>query len=397
MPHIIFHVDVNNAFLSWTAVDLLSKGLEEDIRKIPSVIGGDERLRHGVVLAKSPVAKKYGIITGESLYMARKKCPNLKVFLGDYDLYQKQSDNLFAYLSQYTPDLEKFSIDECYMDMSNTNYLYKDLMEVAYKIKEEIKVRFGFTVNVGVGNNKLCAKMASDLLKPDKVNTIFKSEIETKMWPLPVNELYMVGKRSSEQLINLGIKTIGDLAKTDLKFLKKYFQSFATTMWEYANGIDESKVESHQSKNKCLSISTTLPQDISDKETITKILLKECHEIGLKLRKQGLYTKVIAITLRNSKFENYSHQEKLVNPTNITMEIYKTVLSLLDNGWKGEPIRNIGVRLSDFTDKLNIQLSLFDQVKDNPKNEKVQKLLDEINEKYHDIKVGPAIMINKDD
>lgn len=397
MPRIIFHVDVNNAFLSWTAVDLLRKGSKVDIREIPSVIGGDERLRHGVVLAKSPVAKKYGIVTGESLYAARKKCPNLEVFLGDYKLYQEESNKLFNYLSQYTPDIERFSIDECYLDMSNTSYLYVDLIELAYKIKDEIKRKFGFTVNVGIGNNKLCAKMASDLIKPDKVNTIFSDEIESKMWVLPVSDLYMVGKKSSEQLRKLGINTIGDLAKTDVKYLKKYFNSFATTMHEFANGIDNSKVESACSKNKCISISTTLPKDVSDKVTLRKILLKECHEVSLRLRKQGMYTKVIAITLRNSNFENYSHQEKLVNPTNITMDIYKVVLKLLDNSWKGEPIRNIGVRLSDFTERQSIQLSLFEEIKDSKKDEKIQKLLDQINEKYDNLKIGPAIMIDKDE
>lgn len=189
---IIFHIDVNNAFLSWTAVHKLKSGEKLDIRKIPSVIGGDEKTRHGIVLAKSPVAKKFGIKTAETLYSARKKCPNLKVFPSEFDWYYEQSNNMYNYLCTYTPIIERFSIDECFLDLTGTSLLYKNYEELAYKIKDDIKKQFGFTVNVGIGNNKLCAKMASDFEKPDKVHTLYKKEIQDKMWPLPIEDLFMV-------------------------------------------------------------------------------------------------------------------------------------------------------------------------------------------------------------
>ena len=224
---IIFHIDVNNAFLSWSAIDLLNKGYSLDIRKIPAIIGGDESKRRGIVLAKSPVAKKYGIVTAETIYSARKKCPSLQIFEANYKWYQKCSRDLMTYLSQYTPSLEQFSIDECFLDFTGTSFLYKDYFALAKKISKEIKEKFGFTVNIGIASNKLCAKMASDFEKPDKIHTLFKEEIPTKMWPLPVGDLFMVGKSTKEKLIKLGILTIGDLAKTPLSVLKKHFKNQA--------------------------------------------------------------------------------------------------------------------------------------------------------------------------
>lgn len=192
---IIFHVDVNNAFLSWSAVYLLKNGYKQDIRKIPSIIGGDEKQRHGIVLAKSPIAKKFGIVTAETIYQAKRKCPSLQMFPPNYKWYIEQSNLLVNYLKQFTPNLEKYSIDECFLDMTGTNYLYDDYLKLAYKMKEEIKEKFGFTVNIGIANNKLCAKMASDFEKPDKVHTLFKDEIEKKLWPLDVGDLFMCGKK----------------------------------------------------------------------------------------------------------------------------------------------------------------------------------------------------------
>ena len=216
---IIFHVDVNNAFLSWTAVKLLKEGYDTDIRTISSVIGGDEAKRSGIVLAKSPVAKKFGIVTAETLYSARKKCSFVKVFPPDYAWYYEQSRLFHDYLKQYTPNVEKYSVDEAFLDLSGMHYIYDDYEKLAYKIKNDIKEMFGFTVNVGIANNMLCAKMASDFEKPDKVHTLYDEEVKNKMWPLPIRDLFMVGRSTSSALEKLGIHTIGDLANTDISFL----------------------------------------------------------------------------------------------------------------------------------------------------------------------------------
>ena len=386
---IIFHIDVNNAFLSWTAVDLLEKGYPVDIRTIPAVIGGDEEKRKGIVTAKSPVAKKMGVVTAEPLFMARRKCPNLKVFPGDYQLYKKRSDELYQYFCTFTPTVERFSIDECFLDMTGTNLIYDDPIKLAYRMKEEIYSKFGYTVNIGIDNNKLCAKMASDFEKPNKVHTLFMNEIPTKMWPLPVSDLFMVGKASSQVLKDMGIKTIGDLAKMDVSILKRRFKSQGDMMHEYANGIDYSPVGERNTKNKSISVTETLEKDIEKVSEFKKILLRQADKVGKQARKEGIYATTIALIFKTSDFISYSHQIKLVNPTNVTEEIYKTCISILDKGWRGEPIRLLGIRLADFTNNNSKQVSIFDQDKD-IHNDKIQSVLDDITDKFGEGVIIPA-------
>ena len=372
---IIFHIDVNNAFLSWTAVKLLNEGYETDIRTIPSIIGGDESKRHGIILAKSPIAKKYGIKTAETIYSARKKCANLKIFPPEHDYYGASSKKLFNYLSKFSPNMEQISVDECFLDMSNTNYLYDNLIDLAYQIKEEVKKQFGITVNIGIGNNKLCAKMASDFEKPDKVHTLFEDEIKSKMWPLPVGELFMVGRKSAEKLEVLGIKTIGELATTDQNFLKKHFKSLGITMWEYANGIDNSKVINEYDSNKCISVSETFETDVENVNRLKKTLLEQTEKASKLLRKQGYYATTVAVTIKTFDFRNFSKQVKLNNATDITNEIYQAIEKLFDNFWDGTKVRNIGIRLSNFTNTCDRQLSLFETY----------------NEKDHNFHAGPCV------
>lgn len=229
------HIDVNNAFLSWTAVEMLKNGEKLDIREIPAIIGGDETRRAGIVLAKSMIAKKCGVVTGETIYSAKRKCPNLKVYPGaNYKTYKEYSNKLYNMLIEYTDKIERFSIDECFMDM--TEYLMKDtLLNKAKEINKRVREEFGFTVNIGVAHNKLLAKMASDFEKPDKIHTLFESEIERKMWCLPVSELFMLGKKTVPKLNHININTIGDLAKSDKNEIVKRFGKHGLLMWEYAN------------------------------------------------------------------------------------------------------------------------------------------------------------------
>lgn len=396
MERLIFHIDVNNAFLSWTAVDLLKKGYPVDIREIPSVIGGDESARRGIVTAKSPIAKKMGVVTAEPLYLARRKCPNLQIFPGDYELYHNNSNQLYKYFCQFTDKVERYSIDECFLDMTGTELLYPDPIALANKMKNEIHEKFGYTVNVGIGNNKLCAKMASDFEKPDKVHTLFQYEIKTKMWPLPVTDLFMVGKASSRTLLELGIKTIGDLANTDLTFLRKKFKSQGDMMHEYANGIDFSPVESkyYKAQNRSISVTETLPKDTDSTYELKKVLLKQADKVGRQARREKIYAATVAVIFKTSDFVSYTHQMKLVNPTNITSEIYNISVEVFDKGWRGEMLRLIGIRLSDFTSLNNKQMSLFDKETD-INNNKIQEIMDDIADKYGDGVIIPASMKRK--
>ena len=377
----ILHVDVNNAFLSWTAVEMLKQGSEIDIRQIPSIIGGDESKRSGIVLAKSMKAKECGVKTADTIYQARVKCPNLKIFPSNFPIYRKYSNQLYQLLLEYTDKIERFSIDECFLDM--TNYLRNDtLLNKGYEINRRVREELGFTVNVGVANNKLLAKMASDFTKPDRVHTLWKEEIPQKMWTLPVSELFMLGKKTVPKLYNMQIKTIGDLAKTDKTKLEKKFGKHGTLMWEYANGIDTSEVKYLPEKPKCIGNSVTLPKNISDMDKLEEIVLTISEQVAYRLRKEKLYANTVNVQLRTKNFEDTSHQKKLPEATDTTKQIYITAKELLHEMYrKGQEIRLVGVRVDNLTDKKDEQISLFNTNK-NEKQEKLDKVIDQLKNKY---------------
>lgn len=394
MERIIFHVDVNNAFLSWSAIDMLKNGSKLDIRTIPSVVAGDEKKRHGVVVAKSFPAKKAGIKTGDPLYLARRKVDDLYVVNSKRDNYIKYSNAFYKILCKYTPVIERYSIDECFMDMTGMKMLYGDMEKLAYKIKDEIYNTLGFTVNIGIGNCKVCAKMASDFEKPNKVHTLYKNEIKEKMWPLDVDELFMVGKSSSTKLHELGINKIGDLACSNLNMLVKYFKSMGHMMYEYANGIDNSDVEKAEPKNKGISNSTTLPYDLYDLQSIKKVLRKLSQTVGIRLREEKKYATVVSVQLKNNNFFNYQHQKKLVNPVSSNEDIYEVSCEILKDMWKEDSIRLVGLRVSDFIDKTFEQVSLFEETGKSNKREKIQNVIDKINKKYGNNTINNASLYN---
>ena len=388
---IIFHIDVNNAFLSWTAVQLLEEGYNIDIRTIPAIIAGDESKRHGIVLAKSPIAKKYGIVTAETIYQAKMKCPNLKIFSPNHEIYQRKSKQLMNYLKTFTPIMEQFSIDECFLDMTGTKYLYTNHLELAYKIKDEIKEKFGFTVNVGIGNNKLCAKMASDFEKPDKVHTLLRSEIKEKLWPLPVNDLFMCGKKTSIELNKMNIYTIKDLAEYDFQKLEKKFKSQAKYLKQAAWGIDESKVEERKDKRQSISTTRTLPHDEENKEKLKEVLFVQTEDVCRQLREQNLYASTIAIIYKDKYFKSTTVQEQLENATDNTKEILKKINSVFEKSYNNMPVRLIGVRLANLTKFKNTQVSIFDtEIDNNSKEESIQKTVDKINKKFGSSLIMPA-------
>jgi DNA polymerase-4 len=389
MKKIIIHVDVNNAFLSWTAVEMLKNGRNVDIRKRYAVIGGDEEARQGIVTAKSDLCKARGVKTADSLYSARKKCPYLEVYRGDFKIFRKYSDMMYKYLLNYTNVIERYSIDECFLDYTGSINLFGDPVKIAYKIKNDIKNLFGFTVNVGVGNNKLEAKMASDFLKPDRVHTLFDNEIKSKMWNLDINDLFMVGKSATKKLREMGIVTIGDLARSDMNMLIRKFKSHGKLMWEYANGIDNSEVDMRQTDPKSVSSSTVLPYNYSDKKEIYKVLRVLSSDTGKRLRDKGLYAYSVSIWIKYSDFRKVSKQISLDNGIKTDWSIYEYACSLFDKLWdKDFYVRGLCVGVSNISSKHDKQLSLFDNdnvSRDNyadGKDEKLQEALDKIRDKY---------------
>lgn len=382
MERQILHIDVNNAFLSWAAVERLKNGETLDIRTIPSVIGGDETRRAGIVLAKSTLAKKCGVKTAETIYSAKRKCPNLKIYPAcDYRIYKEYSKNLYKMLLQYTDKIERFSIDECFMDM--TGYLLNStLLEKAYEISKRVKETFGFTVNIGVAHNKLLAKMASDFEKPDKVHTLFENEIEGKMWCLPVSELFMLGKKTVPKLADMKIYTIGDLAKENKEEIVKKFGKYGLMIWEYANGIDKSEVISVREKPKSIGNSVTLPYDIREKEKLEEIVLALTEQVTYRLRKEEMLANVVGVELRTKDFKDVSHQKKLYTAVSNTKEIYSAAQKLLEEMFiQGMAIRLVGVRVDNLIDKEEKQLSLFDN-RENEKQDALDSVVDKLKEKY---------------
>ena len=377
---IIFHVDVNSAYLSWTAAKMLQYGeCDEDIRRIPSVIGGSIEDRHGIILAKSIPAKKFNIQTGEPIIGAMKKCPDLKVFPPDYGLYIKCSNMMYELLCEYSPLIQRYSIDEVFMEMSQV----KDrAMNVANEIKYRIEKELGFTVNIGIGNNKLLAKMASDFPKKNSIHTLFSDEIKEKMWPLPVNDLFMVGKATAGKLKKLNVETIGELAQYDLDILISIFKSFGMLLHNYANGIDNSEV---RSKNyleiKGIGNSITWNHDIKSKEEACRILLSLVETSATRLRKADKMCGVVVVSLKTNSFLYFSHQKTLSYMTDSTEEIYLNIKQVFEEIWHGEPLRQLGVRLTKLSSNEFYQPNLLDQNKIY-KQRALDKAIDEIRGKF---------------
>lgn len=382
MEGLVFHVDVNSAFLSWEAARRVSIG-EPDLRLIPSAIGGDREKRTGVILAKSIPAKKRGVKTGEPVGMALRKCPELYLARPDFSLYEKCSRAFMDICAEYTPIVEKYSIDECFLDMNGTKNIYPDPVATAHEIKDRIKRELGFTVNVGVGSNKLLAKMASDFEKPDKVHTLFIHEIEQKLWGLPVRELFGIGASTADKLEKACIWKIGDLARLNIGILHSLV---GTKMGDYlhaaANGIDNSPVLDHPEKAKGYSNSTTLENDVTSIEEASKILLALADATASRMRADGARAYCISVTIRGNDFRDRSHQRKLDEATDITTDIFDVCRSLFSELWdRKTPLRLLGVALTNISYGEDVQISLFgDDRKEKART--LDKTVDSIRTKY---------------
>ena len=384
MRKLIFHIDVNSAYLSWEATRRVQNG-EPDLRLIPSAIGGDPEKRTGVILAKSIPAKKFKITTGEPVAMALRKCPELVLAKPDFKLYVQNSRAFIAICKKYAPVVEQVSIDECFCDLDNTELVYPDPLELAYRIKDEIKETLGFTVNVGISENKLLAKMASDFEKPDKVHTLYPGEIPEKMWPLPVGELFTVGKATAERLRQARIETIGALAHTDPEVLTRMFgPKLGSHLHRYANGISNSPVLAEPEEAKGYSISTTLEDDVETAEAAHHILLALADSVAARMRADGFKAFCVAVSIRSNDFKNKSHQQKLREPTDGTNEIYQLAKKLFSELWNGKtPLRLLGIALTDLTKEDFVQTSLFDTADERKtKSKKLDKTVDALRSKY---------------
>ena len=383
---VIFHVDANSAFLSWSAVYRVKVlGESEDLRDVPSVVAGDKASRHSIILAKSVPAKKYGIKTGEPLFQALEKCPDLKIVPPDYELYVTASRAFVKILKQFSPRVEQYSIDEAWVDMTGTERLFGTPRAAAEKLRAKVLEELGFTVNVGVSSNKLLAKMAGDFEKPNKVHTLFPEEMEEKMWPLPVRDLFLVGPATERKLKLLGIYTIGDLAKTELSLLRRKFGKAGETIWHFANGRNADMVTPEPAENKGYGNSVTTATDVVTHEQAHQVLLSLCETAAARMRKDEKCGGCITIHLRTADFRHFSHQKKLMGRTNITGEIFREACRIFDEAWDGvTPLRQLGVQLTQLGAEPYQQYDLFSGVTPERYEKKLRldEAVDALRDKY---------------
>lgn len=379
MKRVIFHVDVNSAFLSWEACYRIHHlGGTQDLRNLISAVGGDQEKRHGIILAKSIPAKQYKIQTGETVVSAKQKCPGLILVPPNYDLYNRSSKALLTLLGEYSDRIEQYSIDEAFLDMTGC---CADPVQTAYKMKDRVRRELGFTVNIGISENKLLAKMASDFEKPDRVHTLWKSEIKEKMWSLPVGDLFYVGHSSQQRLRNLGIFTIGELAAMDPVILRSFMKSQGVLIWQYANGIDESAVIDVPPPAKGYGNSLTTPRDVTDREIAKQYLLSLAETISARLRADGVKIGVVSISLRDWNLQFCGHQITLSVPTDLTLEIYEAACKCFDELWDGTPLRHLGIHTSRVSTDSCRQIQMFERI-DYEKVHKMEAAVDGIRRRY---------------
>ena len=349
MPEkVIFHVDVNSAFLSWTAAYRCKVlGEQTDLRRIPSVVAGDKASRHSIILAKSLPAKKYGIQTGEPLFQAMEKCPDLVVVQPDYSLYVGASRKFIELLRQFSPKVEQYSIDEAWVDMTGTQRLFGQPLVAAEKMRQRINEELGFTVNIGISTNKLLAKMAGDFEKPNKIHTLFPEEIPSKMWVLPVRDLFLVGAATEKKLNCMGIYTIGDLSAADPNVLCHRLGKQGEMLWHFANGRNAELVTPEPPENKGYGNSVTTASDVTTREYAYQVLLSLCETVAARMRKDGKSGSCISVHLRTNAFKHFSHQMLMSGATNITSELFTAACRVLDDAWDFQtPLRQLGVQVT---------------------------------------------------
>lgn len=381
----IFHVDVNSAFLSWSA---LKKLREEpgsvDLRTIPSAVGGDVKTRHGIITAKSIPAKKYGIQTAEPVVKALQKCPHLVLVPPDFQTYREYSQALMDILAQYSPLLQQVSIDEAYLDMSDR--IAPGDREAAkmwaMRIREQVKRELGFTVNVGISTNKLLAKMASDFEKPDRTHTLYPDEVPSRMWPLPIDSLHGCGKSTAQKLQLVGINTIGEAAASDPMLLQSILgQKSGAYIYNSANGISRSPVVAEREQVKSISNERTLSEDVDRENYRTNgipVIRGLAEKVATRMQKKGLSGQTVTFQVKSSEFDRYSRQTSLSEATDRAEEIEAAALMLADrllNGpdglfEAGMTIRLIGVGVSRLTEKQIHQMDLFEWADRNQEEEK---------------------------
>lgn len=376
----ILHCDLNNFYAS---VECL---LDPRYKSVPMAVGGDQEARHGVVLAKNMLAKKYGVTTGEPIVKARQKCPDLVIAPPHHGLYAEYSQKARAIYERYTDCIEPFGIDECWLDVTDSLQLFGDGVTIADRLRKEMREELGLTISVGVSFNKVFAKLGSDLKKPDATSVIPFDKFREIVWPLPVGDLLYVGKNTAKKLGGRGIFTIGDLAQTSPDYLRRAFGKMGDMLYLYANGLDESPVEpgGREVANKSIGNSITTPKDLKCDEEARKLILEIAEGVAYRMRQQGYRGSVVHVVIKDKDFSTITRQCQLENPTNLGTVIGERAWELFLKHWNWEKdIRMLGVTVSDLQEGETVeQLSLFADPQQTEKKEQLEESLDRIKKRF---------------
>ncbi|QIK70894.1 DNA polymerase IV [Erysipelothrix sp. HDW6C] len=399
MPNrIIFHIDINHCFAQ------IEEMMNPELRKGPMCVGGDEKKRSGIVLARNLKAREFGIVTAETLRDAFQKCPALRVVPPQYDKYVYYTSLVKDIYREYTDKVESYGLDEAWLDITESAHLFGKPFDIAYEIQNRVLEEYGLTVSVGVSWNKVFAKLGSDLIKPSGMTIITPYNFKEIVWPQPVDSLLFIGQQTKPKLNAMGIFSIGDLAQTPIEKLEHQFGLKGSEMWRYANGLDASEVDAfgHVDPPKSISNSTTPPHDINTLREAEIILQRLCESVASRMRDEKVRGYVVTVSPRDVNLKSFSRRRKLDHPINLTRDILNVAMTLLSESYDFDalPLRSIGVNVSRLIDEDKVveQMGLFErsQIEDQ-KEHTIDTTIDMLRDKFgfHTIKRGSALL-NKD-
>ena len=395
MDRTILHCDCNSYFAS---VECISR---PELRSVPMAVCGDPESRHGIILAKNELAKRYGIKTAETIWQAKKKCPNLTLVTPHHHLYSEYSDQINRLYEEYTDLVEPFSIDESWLDVTGTTYKFGTGAEIADELRRRVREEIGITISVGVSFNKVFAKLGSDYKKPDATTVITRENYQSILWPLPATDMLFVGDASAERLANMGIDTIGAIANAGREQMKTILGRSGETIWDYAMGLDSSPVKSRYDVEppKSIGNSITFPHDLKGRQEICAGLLTLCDHVGSRLRKHGLYCTTVQIQIKDPYLRTISRQQKLAAPTNVTKVIYDAAVAIAEKSWTmSAPVRLLSVTGAGLTDRCAEQMTLIDDTTDEKqRNARLDQAMDTIRSRYEKDSIQYGRLVKKPD
>ena len=376
----ILHCDCNSYFAS---VECIGR---PELKVVPMAVCGDPESRHGIILAKNDLAKKCGVQTAETIWQAKKKCPNLTLVVPHHHLYEEYSDKINELYGQYTDLVEPFGIDESWLDVTGTLHQFGSGKEIADTLRTRIREEIGITISVGVSFNKIFAKLGSDYQKPDATTCVTRENFQTLLWPLPARDMLFVGGASAARLSGMGIDTIGDIARAGREQMKALLGRSGEAIWEYAMGLENSPVRraDETEQPKSIGNSTTFPHDLKGRQEICAGLLMLSDQVGSRLRKHGLYCSTVQIQIKDPFLATISRQQKLTAPTNVTHDIYQAAVAIAEKSWSmSSPVRLLSVTCAGLSDCCTEQMTLIDDTTEEKlKHTKLDRAMDTIRSRY---------------